>query len=171
MMLQSDRLLLRPMTATDADPLLAVFTDPRVMASFGGDLFDRARMEHWVARNLAHQQEHGYGLFTIVRRADGEVIGDCGLEHMEVEGTPEVELGYDLRSDCWGQGLATEAAGLVRDHAFGYLGIERLISLIRTGNAASCRVAEKIGMRHERDLAPEGIPYRMYAIERSPNPR
>ena len=169
--LRSDRLLLRPMTADDAGPLLAVFTDPLVMASFGGDLFDRAQMEQWVARNLAHQDEYGYGLFTVVRRDDGEVIGDCGLEHMEIGGTPEVELGYDLRSDCWGQGLATEAAGMVRDHAFERLSIERLISLIRTGNAASCRVAEKIGMRHERDLAPGGIAYRMYAVERRPEPR
>ena len=170
-MLQSDRLLLRPMTAEDTEPLLAIFTDPLVMASFGGTLFDRPQMEQWVARNLAHQDEYGYGLFTIVRRADGEVIGDCGLEHMEIGGTPEVELGYDLRSDCWGRGLATEAASLVRDHAFGPLGIGRLISLIRTGNAASCRVAEKIGMRHERDLAPHGISYRMYAVERGPEPR
>jgi RimJ/RimL family protein N-acetyltransferase len=77
-MLRSERLLLRPMTAGDAKPLPAVFGDPLVMASFGGELFDREQMERWVARNLAHQQEHGYGPFTIDRRPTGDGPGEPG---------------------------------------------------------------------------------------------
>ena len=127
-MLQSERLSLRTMTVGDTEPLMAVFTDPAVMASFGGDLFDREQMKRWVERNLAHQEQHGYGLFTVVLRRDGVIIGDCGLEHMEVDGSPEIELGYDLRSEYGGRGLATEAATAVRDHAFHDLGVERLIS-------------------------------------------
>ena len=165
-MLQSERLFLRTMTIDDVDPLMAVFTDPAVMRSFGGDLFDREQMEHWVQRNLAHQQQHGYGLFTVLLQRDGVIIGDCGLEHMEVDGVPETEIGYDLRSDYWGLGLATEAATAVRDLAFGDLGLERLVSLIRPDNAASCRVAEKIGMVHERDVPRGRIPYRVYAVTR-----
>jgi ribosomal-protein-alanine N-acetyltransferase len=164
--LQSERLTLRTMTIDDAEPLMAVFTDPMVMASFGGGSFDREQMERWVVRNLAHQKEHGYGLFTVVHQRDGVIIGDCGLEHMEVGGFAEIELGYDLRSDYWGRGLATEAAIAVRDHAFHDLGVERLISLIRPDNGASCRVAEKTGMVHERDLPRGGIPYRLYAVAR-----
>jgi len=165
-MLQSKRLLLRTMTIDDVEPLMAVFTDPVVMRSFGGGLFDREQMEQWVQRNLAHQQQHGYGLFTTLLRRDGVIIGDCGLEHMDIDGVPEVEVGYDLRSDCWGRGLATEAATAVRDLAFGDLGLERLISLIRPDNAASCRVAEKIGMVHERDILRGNTPYRVYAVTR-----
>jgi RimJ/RimL family protein N-acetyltransferase len=164
--LHSARLTLRTMTIEDVEPLMAVFTDPMVMASFGGGSFDREQMERWVARNLAHQEEHGYGLFTVVHRGDAVIIGDCGLEHMDVEGSAEIELGYDLRSDYWGRGLATEAAITVRDHAVRELGVERLISLIRPDNAASCRVAEKIGMAHERTLVRGGIPYRLYATPR-----
>ncbi len=163
---QSERLHLRTMTIDDVDPLMAVFTDPEVMKSFGGGLFDRERMQHWVQRNLAHQEQHGYGLFTAVLRHNAVIIGDCGLEHMEVDGVPETEIGYDLRSDYWGRGLATEAAAAVRDFAFGDLGLQRLISLIRPDNAASCRVAEKIGMVHERDIPRGGIPYRVYAVTR-----
>ena len=165
-MLQTQRLLLRAMTIEDAEPLMEVFGDPVVMASFGGDLFDRKQMERWVARNLGHQEQHGYGLFTVIHRSDEVIIGDCGLEHMDVDGSPEIELGYDLRSDYWRRGLATEAARAVRDHAFDDLGVERLVSLIRPDNAASCRVAEKIGMVPEREVLRSGIPYRVYAIAR-----
>ena len=164
--LQSERLLLRAMTVDDVDPLMTVFTDPIVMAAFGGVLFDREQMERWVARNLAHQTRYGYGLYTVVHRGDDMVIGDCGLENMEIDGAQEIELGYDLRSDYWGRGLATEAARTVRDHAFRRLDVKRLISLIRLGNTASCRIAEKIGMQHERDHVRGSIPYRVYAVER-----
>lgn len=66
---------------------------------------------------------------------------------MELRGEPEAELGYDLRSDHWGQGQATEAAGAVREYAFGRLELARLVSPIRRDNRASQRVAEKVGMR------------------------
>lgn len=165
-MIETRRLLLRPMRPEDVDDLLLIFTDPNVMASFGDVLFDRAQMERWVGRNLEHQARHGYGLFSVIHKADNLLIGDCGLEHLEAEGTQETELGYDLRSDYWNQGLATEAAAAVRDHAFRALELPRLISLIRTGNAASRRVAEKIRMRLAADITRHGQTYWLYALSR-----
>ncbi len=164
-MIETDRLLLRPMRLDDVDPLLAVFGDPAVMAAFGVPPFDRAAMEQWVQRNLDHQTAHGYGLFAVILKANGLLIGDCGLELLEAEEVPTAELGYDLRRDHWGQGLATEAAAAVRDYAFGQLTLPRLVSLIRQGNTASRRVAEKIGMRHEADIVRWGQPYWRFAIE------
>ena len=167
-MIETPRLLLRPMRAEDTDALLNVFADPKVMDSFGVAPFDRPQMDRWVQRNLDHQAEHGYGLFSIIHKADGLLIGDCGLERMELDGAPETELGYDLRSDYWNRGLATEAAAAVRDHAFGALGLPRLISLIRHGNGASRRVAEKIGMRPERRTTLENdYPAVVYTLERA----
>jgi RimJ/RimL family protein N-acetyltransferase len=101
-----------------------------------------------------------------VLKESGLLIGDCGLERMEVGGVPEVELGYDLRSDHWGQGLATEAASAVRGFAFNALGLPRLVSLIRPSNAASCRVAEKIGMQREREIDRGGQTYWIYAVSK-----
>lgn len=157
------RLRLRPMRADDADSLLGVFGDPAVMAAFGRGPFTRQEMDAWVARNLEHQDRLGYGLFTIELREDGLVIGDCGLERMELAGADEVELGYDLRSDHWGRGLATEAAGAVVRHAREELGIRRLVSLVRATNAPSARVAERVGMALERELELDGAAYRLYA--------
>lgn len=175
-MIETQRLLLRPMLSEDIDPLLGVFGDPLVMAAFAVEPFDREQMEAWVRRNLDHQERYGYGLFSVILKASDELIGDCGLEMMEPDDldgfaaaravpVAAAELGYDLRSDHWNRGLATEAAVAVRDHAFGTLALPRLVSLIRQGNLASRRVAEKVGMRHARDLDRSGTPYWLFAID------
>ena len=152
------------MCADDVEALLIIFSDPKVMASFDGVLFDREQMERWVQRNLAHQAQYGYGLFSVFHRATQQLIGDCGLENMEVDGQPEAELGYDFLSDYWNQGLATEAAQAVRDYAFQMLKLPRLVSLIRQGNHASRRVAEKTGMRLNAEVIRYGNAYWVYEI-------
>ncbi len=164
--IETPRLVLRSMQPSDIDALLLIFTDPKVMASFGGELFTREQMERWLQRNLDHQAEFGYGLFSIIHKATGLLIGDCGLEQMEVEGVQAAELGYDIRSDYWNQGIATEAAAAVRDYAFNMLQLPRLISLIRVGNLASKRVAEKTGMALHAEISLHGIRYWRYAMHR-----
>jgi RimJ/RimL family protein N-acetyltransferase len=165
-MIVTPRLILRPMREDDVEDLMRVFGDPRVMASFGVPPFDRSQMEQWVRRNLDHQERYGYGLFSVILSESGNLIGDCGLERMDEGGPVQAELGYDLRSDYWNRGLATEAAQAVRDYAFGELAILRLISLIRVGNEASRRVAEKVGMRLVEEIERYGNSYWMYALER-----
>lgn len=162
--LETPRLLLRPMLATDIDDLLLIFTDQKVMAAFDTAPFDRTQMADWLQRNLDHQAQYGYGLFSVILKAQGSLIGDCGLEVMEVDGAQVAELGYDFRSDYWDQGLATEAAIAVRDYAFHVLGLRQLISLIRVGNGASQRVADKIGMRRMSEFARYGNRYWKYGL-------
>lgn len=164
--IETSRLVLRSMQPSDIDALLLIFTDAKVMASFGDELFTREQMERWLQRNLDHQAEFGYGLFSIIHKATGLLIGDCGLEQMELDGVRAAELGYDIRSDYWNQGIATEAAAAVRDYAFGVLKLPRLISLIRVGNIASKRVAEKTGMELDADMVLHGIHYWRYAMQR-----
>lgn len=164
--IETARLILRPMVAGDAPALLHIFADPLVMASFGEAPFTADQMAAWVGRNLEHQERHGYGLYSVVLKENGLLVGDCGLERMEVDGRVEAELGFDFRSDYWQRGLATEAATAVCDHALHTLGLPRLISLIREGNVASRRVAEKIGMRLETTFARYGRQYWQFALAR-----
>jgi [ribosomal protein S5]-alanine N-acetyltransferase len=165
-LLETPRLRLRLMVAEDVDALWAIFADPKVMAAFHAPPFDREQMMQWVQRNLDHQATHGYGLFSVFVKANGLLIGDCGLEVMEVEGTQVAELGYDFRSDYWNQGYATEAAQAVRDYAFEHLELPRLISLIRVGNTPSRRVAEKVGMRYVDEITRHGQQYWLYQLDR-----
>ncbi len=165
--LETARLLLRPMLPTDVELLLAIFADSKVMAAFDAAPFDRVQMTAWMQRNLDHQVEHGYGLFSVILKTNGELIGDCGLEHMHVEGVAAAELGYDFRSDYWNQGYATEAAIAVRDYAFNVLQLPRLISLIRQHNMPSQRIAEKIGMRRTDGVLRGETRYWVYEVQAS----
>jgi RimJ/RimL family protein N-acetyltransferase len=162
--LETEHLILRPMLETDIDALHLIFTDAKVMAAFNHPPFTREQMGWWLQRNLDHQKEFGYGLFSVLLKGTDELIGDCGLEQMEDQGA--AELGYDFRSDFWNQGYATEAAIAVRDYAFDLLQLPRLISLIRVGNLASKRVAEKVGMTLAEEFTRYGIQYWKYSIKK-----
>jgi RimJ/RimL family protein N-acetyltransferase len=164
--LETPRLWLRLMQPDDGESLLAIFADAKVMAAFDAPPFDHANMQQWVERNLEHQTTYGYGLFSVFLKTNRLLIGNCGLERMEVEGLQVAELGYDFRSEYWNQGYATEAARAVRDCAFGQLQLPRLVSLIRVGNMPSRRVAEKIGMRCTAEITRDGRPYWHYLLER-----
>lgn len=165
--IETQRLLLRPMRITDIDAMLRIFTDPLVMASFGIPPFERHEMKQWVQRNLSHQNEYGYGLFAVILKHNKSLIGDCGLEHRVINGESVTELGYDFLSDYWHKGLATEAAKAVRDYAFIELRLPRLVSLIRIGNDASRRVAERVGMTLIAEFTRYRTTYWKYGIERT----
>ena len=161
--LETEHLVLRPMLETDFDALLRIFTDARVMAAFQHPPFTHEQMQRWLQRNLDHQNQIGHGLFSVILKETGELIGDCGLEQMEDQGA--AELGYDFRSDFWNRGYATEAARAVRDYAFHVLQLPQLISLIRVGNVASKRVAEKVGMTLAEEITRYGTQYWRYALK------
>ena len=98
-----------------------------------------------------------------------EVIGDCGIVLQQIEGGRLYEIGYHLRRDFWGRGLATEAAVACRDWGFAHLKAERLISLIRPENLPSRRVAEHIGMSLWKEVEWRGLSHCVYSVGRGEN--
>lgn len=166
MLLETPRLTLRPMDALDFDAMYAMFTDPNVLRAFSLGSFSKDQMNAWIERNLEHQRTYGYGLFSVVLKTTGDVIGDCGLENSDFRGTPCVELGYDFLSRHWNQGYATEAAERIRDYSMEDLGIQReaLCSFIRKTNAASQRVSNKIGMHRILEYEKYGATYFLYGF-------
>lgn len=161
--LETERLLLRPLVPGDAPGLLDVLGDPKVMAAFGEQPFGPLEVERWLQTRLDHWRRYGVGLFAITLNDSDEAIGDCGLEHMELDGSDAVEMGYDLASAYWNRGLATEAAKAVLDFAANDLKLAEVVSMIRVGNQASRRVAEKAGMALTRDIRHAGIDYWLFA--------
>jgi RimJ/RimL family protein N-acetyltransferase len=95
------------------------------------------------------------------------LIGYCGFFSQIVDDVEEIELGYRLHPDHWGQGLATEAARAVRDYGFDDLKLPRLISLIHPNNVASRRVAEKNGMTPEKETVFRCFPTIVYSISQA----
>jgi [ribosomal protein S5]-alanine N-acetyltransferase len=176
--LETDRLFLRAPVQEDAESLAPMYADPEVMRYVGdGRTLSRSDTERSVTRTIERFEADGFGLFTTVRKEDGTVIGRVGLlvwnsatwePTTRAEGADvptEVEVGYTLGRDYWGQGYATEAAAAVRDYALANLGAERLIALIIHGNTASENVARKLGLEYERDIMLGRREAQLFALE------
>jgi RimJ/RimL family protein N-acetyltransferase len=163
--LETERLILRAFRSEDLDEVATLLGDVEALVLWGGAL-DRAGARSWIERNLARYASHGIGRCAVIWRATGELVGDCGLVPTEVEGVPEVELGWITRRDFWGKGVATEAGAAWRDHGLRVLGLERIVSMISAENVASRRVAEKLGFTVEREAMWGDLPHLMYVLGR-----
>jgi [ribosomal protein S5]-alanine N-acetyltransferase len=162
--LETSRLILREFVPNDAEALARVLGDAETMR-FYPMAFDRAAVESWIERNRQRYARDGHGLWAMILRESGDLIGDCGLTVQRIDGADEIEIGYHVQRDLWGQGLATEAARACRDYGFAQLPVERLISIIRPENLASRRVAEKIGMTVWKNATYAGLPHLVYVIQ------
>lgn len=137
------RLHLRQMDMTDLDQLYAILSNPQVMRYYPAP-YSRTRVQELIShRCIQSYAQHGYGLWAVLLRETGELIGDCGLLPQTVEGQPQLEIGYHIRPKHWNRGYASEAAAACRDYAFAVVGAAQVISLVDPLNAPSRRVAEK----------------------------
>jgi len=161
--LETTRLTLRELVAEDSAALARILSDPETMRHYPAP-YDHAGVEQWIARNRQRYQNDGVGLWGLVLNSTGELIGDCGILRQEVDGEHLYEIGYHLRRDFWGQGLATEAAIACREWAFQHLQADRLISLIRPENLPSRRVAERNGMTVWKEVNWRGLQHCVYSI-------
>jgi RimJ/RimL family protein N-acetyltransferase len=160
--LETARLLLREPRTGDAATFSEIWGDPETTRFLGGTK-TRDEVDAMIVRMSEHWDRYGVGLFTIERKEDARVLGRVGLLlwdperwvngfRADLQGPVETEVGWTLGREHWGHGYATEGARACRDWVFEELGLTRLISLIARGNAASIRVAEKIGESFERDI-------------------
>jgi RimJ/RimL family protein N-acetyltransferase len=141
------------MTDDDLDEMAAVLGAPDPVRPTRR-LRTRLDAEEWIAWNKRNYAEHGHGLW-VVETHDGELVGDCGLTIQDVEGQPFVEVGYHVKLELRGQGLATEASAAVVDAARD-AGIPYLIAIIRPENTPSQRVAQNIGLTLQRTVFRNG---------------
>jgi RimJ/RimL family protein N-acetyltransferase len=152
-------LCLRPLTSDDEKDVARVIGDASVAAR---DVRDAVR--HW--------RDHGYGPYAAVERASRTVVGVIEL-HRAGEGLvgicpDEVEIGWMIDPARQGRGLASEGAAAVL--ARGLALADHVVAYVRRGNEASARIAEKLGMRHERDgQARDGQAVRIYVARREPS--
>jgi RimJ/RimL family protein N-acetyltransferase len=164
--LQTERLTLRAFADADVEPLYRLMQDPDVMR-YVGDRRVPTLPETWraVAGWLGHWTLRGYGLWAVEERESGEVIGRAGI--INPEGWPGAEVGYLLGRAWWGRGYATEAASTAMDWGFTTIGFNRLLSLIDPDNAASIRVAERLGETLAGEADVFGYRVLVYGIDRA----
>lgn len=169
--LEGPRARLRPFREADAPAFAALNADPEVMRHFAAPLA-RAESDAFLARILANPAETGF--MAVEERATGAFAGMCGLARVPwppLAGA--VEIGWRLAPAFQGRGLATEAARLALSHAFGPLGLERVVAFTVPANERSWRLMERVGMTRvgtfEHPRLPEEHPLRphiLYAITR-----
>ncbi|HEY9235574.1 MULTISPECIES: GNAT family N-acetyltransferase [Phenylobacterium] len=140
MIITTSRLILRPMMAEDLEPLLAMTSDPQVMAFVGdGQTLDRAATALWIENAAAALRASDVGSRAVVLRDSGKVIGWAGIIPTAVQG--RVELIYGFSRAYWGRGYASEAtAALLEASDAGPID-----ATIDPNNGPSRRILEKLG--------------------------
>jgi len=151
--LETARLRLRAFQPGDADAYhAAVYGDVDVTKYLpGGAPRPIERTYPLIDAFNASWDKNGIGGLAVIVKADGQLIGHCGLIPMSASSLPdpEVEVFYAIGKAYWGQGLVTEAARAVIDDGFTRAGLERIVAVAVPANTASRRVMEKLGMRYE----------------------
>ncbi|MEO8301418.1 MAG: GNAT family N-acetyltransferase [Rhizomicrobium sp.] len=141
MILKTDRLILRPQTLADAPDLFAILSDPQAMRFWNRPAISRlAVVEELVREQQAAMAEGLCRYWTMT--LNGNAIGSVDLSLIQAG---SAELGFLLRPDHWGLGLASEAVGAVIAHGLDALGLMRLAAVVQTENRAAARVLEKTG--------------------------
>jgi [ribosomal protein S5]-alanine N-acetyltransferase len=165
--LETQRLILRELTADDADGLLEIFADPVAMEHYPST-WDRSQTLRWIDWAGASYRANGFGLWAVVRRDDGAFLGDCGPMLQEIEGRTIPEIGYHIVRAEWGRGYATEAAVACRDWLFRETSWDEVCSIVAPENLASNRVAARVHARMRRVFwAKAGREMCLYVTERS----
>src|SRR3954470_12144542 len=161
----TERLILRPFRLDDLDLFCEFFQNEGFLRFSSGPL-SRERVAEFVEKVMGWNRDGLPSQYVMTLRETRISIGYCGFFHQTVDEKPEIEIGYRLHPDFWGRGFATEAAASVRNHGFGALKLERVISLIHPDNIASRHVAEKNGMTLECATTFKGFPAQVFAISR-----
>ena len=148
----TERLELRRFTRDDLDALAVVFAKPEVWQFPYGRALSRDETAMFLENQIQHWDTCGFGCWLAVERATDRVIGYVGLSvpMFLPEVLPAVEVGWRFDPDVWGNGYATEAARAALDQAFTTLGLAEVCSVVQAENAASVRVAERLGMHLDR---------------------
>lgn len=168
--MQTKRLWLRKLTLEDFNDVAKMLKDERVMYAYNGAFSDE-ETRAWIERQISRYEKDGFGLWAVVHKGSGSVIGQCGITMQPYRDRQVAEVGYLLSCRHWHSGYATEAAIACKEFGFGELGLDSLYSIIRDSNLASQRVAIRNGMnpidrivKHYRGV---DMPHIVFKVENS----
>lgn len=143
--METERLLLRPYTPEDFSALHAIFSNPDTMRYYPAP-FSEEKTRQWIERNIRRYREDGFGLWAVVLKETGELIGDCGITLQPIHGQMLPEIGYHLHPDFQGKGYATEAARFCVHLAFDHFRFPAVYCYMKHDNWPSMGVAGRLGM-------------------------
>lgn len=150
--IQTDRLILRPFRQTDIEAFAGIYGDPETMRYMGNGPCTKTPEESSasIGRKIAHRRARGFGLWCMVDKAGGKIVGHCGLAWFDLLG--DVEIAYLVKREYWNRGIATEGIAASLAFGFGPLNLDRIVAIVHPDNVASRLALEKCGMSFEKNM-------------------
>ncbi len=151
--LETERLLLRRLTAHDAAFILELLNEPAFLENIG----DRgartlADARRYIAKGpVASYRKFGFGLYLVELKDSGAPIGICGL--LKRESLDDEDIGFAFLRRYWSRGFARESAAAVMHYGWTALRLKRIVAITKPNNQASIALLEKLGLRFEKIIA------------------
>jgi [ribosomal protein S5]-alanine N-acetyltransferase len=163
--LETERLLLRPLSADEADSLHRISNETNVrLCLWDDEPISEATIKSLIAQSDRMFPKEKIGLFGVRMRGREDLLGFCGF--VRLVGMEESELWYELTQKVWGRGIATEVAWACVRYAFEEVGMERVIAGADAPNSTSLRVIEKLGMKYVGNINPSALEEPYFALYR-----
>ena len=165
--LETQRLLLRPLEFSDAEGMFLLDSNPNVHIFLGNRTVKSVEESHgWIANIRQQYVDNGIGRFAVIERSSGEFTGWAGLKlERNVNGRESFyDLGYRFREEFWGKGYASEAAKAWVTYGFSDMHLPVINAFVSEQHLASRAVLEKCGLRHTETFEYEGAPEYWYEM-------
>lgn len=165
MILETERLIIKPITPDDLDWLIELRAPAAVNRYLGGPEKQNAEaLTRRLPFYLECHEKYGFGFSVMELKSNGERIGTSGLQPLEDTG--EIEVGYNFAEKFWRQGFGYECAMAWLKFGFGSAGLKRIVAVAHPDNTGSWRIMEKCGMTYEGNQTHYGFDCVYYAISR-----
>lgn len=166
LIIETERLIIRPFTMDDIEPAYVMNLDTEVSKYTGdGGAVSKKEIERRITQDvLGDYKKYGFGRLAVELKAENKFIGFAGLKYLD--DMDEVDLGYRFIKECWGKGIATEAARECVNFGFKILGLTKIIVMVLPENSGSIRVLEKLNFKYEKDILEDNQLAKLYSLSK-----
>ena len=161
--IETERLLLRTFSETDASLIYELNLDPDVTRYTHDPVKDLAHATEILEKTIIPQYAlYNHGRWAVHLKASLDFLGWCGLKYRAE--LNEIDLGFRFKKEFWGKGFATEAAYASIKYGFEKIGLQRIVGRAEIDNIGSLKVLKKCGMNYIGDEEVEGYPVKTYEL-------
>lgn len=155
-------------TLSDLDEACSMFQNKQFIACYGV-AFSKEEVYERLMSDINHWEQHGFGLWIWRDKASQHFIGRAGLKSITIHEKSEVELGYAIKPEYWGKGVALEMSLMAIELGFNILSLPSLICFTQARNQQSLRVMKKLGFQYEKDFIYLGFLQKLHRLKKSAN--
>ena len=162
--IETERLLIRPFTMEDIEPSYAMNLDEEVSRyTADGGVVSKKEIERRIVENVfGDYKKYGFGRLAVELKRENKFIGFTGLKYLE--DMDEVDLGYRFMKEYWGKGIATESGKACVNLGFNKLGLKRIIAMVLPENTGSIHVLEKLNFKFKKEIIEDNQLAQVYSL-------